>query len=77
VLHDDELTEGYVQQDNATVHSARQTIANFKEFLDIRVEEFRARSPDLTIMDYFMCPYLKNTVSTRHTIEELCDFVPT
>jgi hypothetical protein len=74
VLHDDELTEGY-----ATAHSARQTIANFKEFLDIRVEEFLARSPDLTIMDYFMCPYLKNTVfkSTSHTIQELCDFVPT
>jgi hypothetical protein len=26
-LHDDELTEGYFQQDNATAHSARQTIA--------------------------------------------------
>jgi hypothetical protein len=39
--------------------------------------EFPARSPDLTITNYFIYPHLKNTVSrsTRHTIEELCEAV--
>jgi hypothetical protein len=45
-----------------------------KEFFDTRVVEFPARSPDPTIVDYFIYQHLKNTVfrSTRHTIEELC-----
>jgi hypothetical protein len=70
-----ELTEGYFQQDNTTAHSARQTIAYLKKFFNARVVEFPARSPDLTVMDYFIYPHLKNTVfrSTRHTIEELCE----
>jgi hypothetical protein len=70
-----ELTEGYFHQDNTTAHPARQTIAYLKKIFDARVVEFPARSPALTIMDYFIYPHLKNTVfrSTRHTIEELCE----
>jgi hypothetical protein len=39
--------------------------------------EFPARRPDLTIMDYFIHPHLKNTVfrSTCHNIEELCEAI--
>jgi hypothetical protein len=77
VLHNDELTEGYSQQDNATARSVRQTIAYLKELFDTQVVEFLANLLDLTIMDYFIYPHLKNTVfrSTRHTIEELCDVI--
>jgi hypothetical protein len=76
-LHNDELIEGYSQQDNATAHSVRQTIAYLKEFFDTQVVEFPARPLDLTIMDYFIYPHLKNTVfrSTRHTMEELCEII--
>jgi hypothetical protein len=49
-MSDDELTEGYFQQDNAAAHSARQTIAYLKEFFDTRAVEFPARSPDHAIM---------------------------
>ncbi|CAH1374593.1 unnamed protein product, partial [Tenebrio molitor] len=43
----------------------------------MRVVEFPARSPDLTIMNYFITPHLKNTVfrSADHIIEELCEAI--
>jgi hypothetical protein len=76
-LHNDELAEGYSQQDNATAHSVRHTIAYLKEFFDTQGVEFRARPLDLTIMDNSIYPHLKNTVfrSTRHTMEELCEVI--
>jgi hypothetical protein len=58
-FHNDELTEGYSQQDNATAHCVRQTIAYLKEFFDTQVVEFPARPLNLTIMDYFIYPHLK------------------
>jgi hypothetical protein len=68
VLNDDKLIEGYFQQDNATAHSARQTIAYLKEFFDTRVVDFPARSPDLTVMNYFIYPPQKQ--SFRSSVEE-------
>lgn len=72
-LHDDELTEGYFQQDNAPAHKSRETIAFLEQFFDTRIINFPPRSPDLTILDYFIFPYLKNTIfkTRHHTIEEL------
>lgn len=67
-LHDDELQHGYFQQDGATAHTARETIAFLREFFDNRLislhtqVEFPPRSPCLTIMDYFVFPYLKNRI---------------
>jgi hypothetical protein len=72
-LYDDELLHGYFQQDNATAHKTRQTMERIHEFYDDRVVQFPPRSPDLTILDYFIFPYLKNTVfkNNPHNLEEL------
>jgi hypothetical protein len=72
-LHDDELLHGYFQQDNATAHKTRETMARMHEFYDDRVIQFPPRSPDLTILDFFIFPYLKNTIfkNNPHNLEEL------
>lgn len=65
-LNDDELRYGYFQHDGATAHTTRENIAFLREFFDDRLislhteVEFPPRSPCLTIMDYFIFPYLKN-----------------
>lgn len=76
-LHDDELLHGYFQQDNATAHTTRESIAYLSEFFDNRIVNFPPRSPDLTIMDYFIFPYLKNTIFKNpvHTLEELMNAI--
>lgn len=67
-LDEDELQNGYFQQDGATAHTTRETIDFLREFFDDRLislhtqVEFPPRSPDLTIMDYFVFPYLKNRI---------------
>ena len=64
-LNDDELRYGYFQHDGATAHTTRENIAFLLEFFDDRLislyteVEFPPRSPCLTIMDYFIFPYLK------------------
>lgn len=72
-LYDDELLHGYFQQDNATAHKTRESLTRIREFYDNRVIEFPPRSPDLTILDYFIYPYLKNTVykNNPQNLEEL------
>jgi hypothetical protein len=72
-LHDEELLHGYFQQDNATAHKTRETMARMHEFYDDRVIQFPPRSPDLTILDFFIFPYLKNTIfkNNPHNLEEL------
>ena len=76
-LYDDELTEGFFQQDNAPAHKSRDTIAFLQQFFDDRIMNFSPRSPDLTILDYFIFPYLKNTIfkTRHHTIAELCNAI--
>lgn len=64
-LHDDEIRQGYFQQDNATAHTARISINFLRQFYDNRLISdnlWPARSPDLTSPDFFLFSYLKNTV---------------
>jgi hypothetical protein len=48
-------------------------MARIHEFYDDRVIQFPPRSPDLTILDFFIFPYLKNTIfkNNPHNLEEL------
>jgi hypothetical protein len=67
-LDDEELHEGYFQQDGATAHTAFDTIQVLQEFFDNRlisrntVIPYPPRSCDLTVLDFFVWPYLKNSV---------------
>jgi hypothetical protein len=63
----------YFQQDNASAHKTRETMTRIHEFYDDRVIQFPPRSPDLTILDFFIFPYLKNTIfkNNPHNLEEL------
>lgn len=78
-LHDDELQNGFFQHDGATAHTTQETLAYLRQYFDDRVislhsqPEFPPRSPDLTLLDFFAFPHLKNTIfKTRiNTIEEL------
>lgn len=80
-LRDDELQRGYFQQDGARAHTARETIAFIRQFFGDRVislgcrPEFPPRSPDLTPLDYFLFPHLKNTIfkTPIPNVEELRD----
>jgi hypothetical protein len=67
------LQEEYFQQDNATAHTTGETLGLLYEFFDDRVVNFPPRSPDLTILDYFVFPYLQNNVFKNRlgTIPEL------
>lgn len=75
-LHDDELQLGFFQQDSARPHIARETLNYLREFFDdriISVDRFPPRSCDLTPLDYFLFPYLKNSIFINpvHTIDDL------
>lgn len=75
-LHDDEIRNGYFQQDGAPGHVAHATIQFLQEFFDERVISrgiWPARSPDLTPLDFFLFGYLKNKIFQNriHTLEEL------
>lgn len=78
-LHDDELEQGYFQQDGARAHTARETLHYLREFFDDRIisigsePEFPPRSPDLTVLDFFIFPHLKNTIfkTPVNTVEDL------
>jgi hypothetical protein len=65
-IQTDEPIEGYFQQDNATAYSAPQTIAYLKEFLNTRLVEFPARSPDLAIMKYLFIHASKTQFLEAH-----------
>lgn len=64
-LHDDELHNGYFQQDNARPHVARVTMEYLRQFYDERLisdGRYPPRSCDLSPLDYFLFPLLKNTI---------------
>lgn len=69
-LHDDELAEGYFQQDGATPHCTGENLWMLRQYFADRIMSrntgriFPARSCDLTPCDYFLWPYLKNTIFT-------------
>jgi hypothetical protein len=48
-------------------------MARIHEFYNDRVIQYPPRSPDLTILDFFIFPYLKNTIfkNNPHNLEEL------
>lgn len=49
---------------NKTIHRYSHLL---EQFVDERIILFLERSPDLTILDYFIVPYLKNTIfKIRH-----------
>lgn len=78
-LHDDELQEGYFQQDGATPHCTAETLALIREYFGERIisrntaRKFPARSCDVTACDYFLWPYLKNAIFSTpiNNLEEL------
>lgn len=78
-LHDDELQVGYFQQDGATPHCTRETLELLREFFDNRIisrnteNEYPPRSCDITPCDFFLWPYLKNTIfrTPINDLEEL------
>lgn len=69
----------WFQQDGATAHTARASMARLREMFPRRVISrngdvpWPARSPDLTACDYWLWGYLKSKVYLRRprTIEEL------
>jgi hypothetical protein len=69
------LAHGYFQQDGSTVHTTWETLGYLRHFEDrlISRDLWPARSPDLMPLDYYLFPYLKNTVFEEpvHTIDDL------
>lgn len=77
-LHDDELREGYFQQDGATPHVTRENLNFLSEFFENRVisrntqQIWPPRSCDLTPCDFFLWPFIKNSIY-RTPIEDIND----
>lgn len=69
----------WFQQDGATAHTARVSIARLQELFPAAVISrngdvpWPARSPDLTVCDFWLWGYLKSKVylNRPHTIQEL------
>jgi hypothetical protein len=75
-LDDEEVTMGYFQQDGATCHTSRVSMAEIQAFFDDRVISkglWPPRSPDLTPPDFFLWGYLKGRVyrNKPRTLAEL------
>jgi len=75
-LHDDEITQGYFQQDKATAHTAHATIDFLRQFYDDRIIDqnlWPSHSPDISVPDFFLFSYLKNRVYQHdpQNLEEL------
>lgn len=79
ILEEEQLEDLWFQQDGATAHTARNSLNVLKEMFPGRLVSLRgdvgwpARSPDLSICDFFLWGYLKEKVfKTRpHTLQEL------
>jgi hypothetical protein len=75
-LHDDEIVNGYFQQDGAPAHTTLETLNMIQEFFDRRVISrntaiaYPSRSCDLTPCDFFLWPYLKNSIF-QHRLNNL------
>ena len=74
-----QLHEAWFQQDCATSHTARQSMAAVRELFGTRVVSrfgdipWPPRSPDLSVCEFFLWGYLKNRVYTTRprTLDEL------
>lgn len=79
LLRMNNLNTTFFQQDGATAHTARDTMATLRQLFTNRLISrfgdvlWLARSPDLTAPDYFLWGYLKEKVYSRrlHTIPDL------
>ncbi|RZC37269.1 hypothetical protein BDFB_015277, partial [Asbolus verrucosus] len=71
------LQHSYFQQNSATAHTTLDTIAFLREFFDDRLislhTQIEPRSLCLTVIDYFVFPYLKNSIF-RTLINNLQEF---
>jgi len=73
------LGEIWFQQDGATAHTARISMTKLRQMFPTRLVSLRgdlgwpARSPDLSICDFFLWGYLKEKVFRHrpHTLQEL------
>jgi len=68
----------HFQQDGATAHTAQNSVAVVREMFGTVISRFGdiawpARSPDLTVPEFFLWGFLKDRVFRRHimTIQEL------
>lgn len=67
-LDDNELENGYFQQDGATPHCTQQTLNMLAEYFQGRIIsrhtaiDYPPRSCDLTPCDFFLWPHLKNSI---------------
>ena len=75
-LDDDELRNGYFQQDGATCHTSNESIAEIESFFDDRIISkalWQPRSPDLSPPDFFLWGALKGKAYANkpRTVQEL------
>jgi len=75
-LDDDELRNGYLEQDGATCHTSNESIAKIESFFDDRIISkalWPPRSPDLSPPDIFLWGPLKGKAYANkpRTIQEL------
>ncbi|XP_039292755.1 uncharacterized protein LOC120353366 [Nilaparvata lugens] len=81
LVEEQDLGEIWFQQDGATAHTARISMDLLREMFPGRLISLRgdvkwpARSPDLSVCDFFLWGYLKEKVFNHrpHTLEELKD----
>jgi len=78
-LEDNDLEDVWFQQDGVTAHTARFSLGALQQMFPGRLVSLRgyigwpARSPDLSMCDFFRWGYLKDKVFRHrpHTIEDL------
>ena len=75
-LDDDELRNGYFQQDGATCHTSNESMTEIESFFDDRIISkalWPPRSPDLSPPDFFLWGALKGKAygNKPRTIQEL------
>ena len=75
-LDDDELRNGYFQQDGATCHTSNESLTEIESFFDDRIISealWPPRSPDLSPPNFFLWGALKGKAYANkpRTIQEL------
>ena len=75
-LDDDELRNGYFQQDGATCHTSNDSMTEIESFFDDRIISkslWPPRSPELSPPDFFLLGVLKGKAYANkpRTIQEL------
>jgi len=81
LMEETNMGDIWFQQDGATAHTARVSMTKLRQMFPTHLVSLRgdlrwpARSPDLSICDFFLWGYLKEKVFKHrpHTLEELKD----